>query len=280
MQPSTKRTTPLYAYLIKTVLWIICFLYLYPIFLVLISAVKSKHDLAVNSFGLPREFTFGFFKNAFESMHYFRSIGNTAIIGGFSVGFLIIFASMASYVIVRRNNRFYNAMYLLFLAGMIIPFQMTMIPLYKVMLTLHLMSSYPGLIFIYLASLTPFSVFLLSGFVKSVPKELEEAANIDGCGIYKSFYSIVFPLLKPALTTVSVLNLFAIWNDFLMPMLFMQDTRKMTITVQLSAFQGKYMNDWSLIFAGVCLIVLPMLLIYLLAQRFIIDGITAGALKG
>nr|WP_273387374.1 carbohydrate ABC transporter permease [Cohnella zeiphila] len=187
---------------------------------------------------------------------------------------------MAAYAISRRDNRFYRAMYLVFLAGMIIPFQMAMIPLYKVLQTLYLINTYPGVVFIYLGMLAPFSVFILSGFVKGVPKELEEAALVDGSGTYKTFFRIVLPLLKPAVTTVTVLNLFNVWNDFLMPMLYLSDSKKGTITVQLSAFQGMYNNDWSLIFAGVCLIVVPMLVIYLFAQRFIISGITAGAVKG
>ena len=267
-------------YSLRVVLWLVCLLHIYPILLVLISAVKTKHELAVNPFGFPKEFTLTYFITAFNTMHYFRSILNTSFIGIAAVSISVIMSAMAAYAIVRRNNKFYNAMYIVFLAGMIIPFQMTMIPLYKIMLTFKLISTYHGIIFIYLASLAPFSVFLLSGFVKSVPRELEEAALIDGCGIYKTFFSIVFPLLKPAITTVSVLNLFAIWNDFLMPMLFIQESKKMTITVQLASFQGRYFNDWSLIFAGVCMIVLPMLVVYLFAQRFIIDGITAGAVKG
>jgi raffinose/stachyose/melibiose transport system permease protein len=268
------------AYSLRFLLWVICLLHIYPILLIVISSVKTKHDLAVNPFGLPHEFTLGYFASAFKTMHYIRSISNTSLIGICSVAVGVVFYAMAAYVIARKVNKFYNAMYLLFIAGMIIPFQMTMIPLYKIMLNFHLISTYHGIIFIYLASLAPFSVFLLSGFVKSVPRELEEAALIDGCGIYKTFFSIVLPLLKPALTTISVLNLFSIWNDFLMPMLFIQDSNKMTITVQLASFQGRYFNDWSLIFTGVCMIVFPMLIIYLFAQKFIIDGITAGAVKG
>lgn len=132
----------------------------------------------------------------------------------------------------------------------------------------------------YLATLAPFSVFLLTGFAQSVPRELEEAAYIDGAGLYHTFFSIVFPLMKGSLATVAVLNTFTIWNDFLMPMLFLQCKNKLTLTVTLANFQGMYFNDWSMIFAGVCMIVLPMLIIYLCAQKFIINGITAGAVKG
>ncbi len=261
-------------------LWILTALHVYPIVLVLLSSIRTKADLAASPFGLPKQMTFEFFSKAFETMHYLRSLFNTGLISVVSVGICVVVAAMASYAIVRRNNRFYNAMYILFLAGIIIPFQMTMIPLYKVLQSFEMINTYPGVIFIYIGSLAPFTVFLLSGFVKGVPRELEEAALIDGCGMFRTFFRIVLPLLKPAVTTVSVLNLFYVWNDFLMPMLYLSDSKKMTITVQLASFQGLYFNDWSLLFAGVCMIVLPMLIVYMLAQRFIISGITAGAVKG
>ncbi|MFD2333799.1 carbohydrate ABC transporter permease [Cohnella sp. GCM10020058] len=268
------------AYTLRVLLWIFCIVNLYPVLLVLISSVKTKRDLSLSPYGVPKALTFEYFSAAFRTMHYFRSIGNTALIGFVSIAVTATIGAMAAYAIARRANRFYNAVYLLFLAGLIIPFQMTMIPLYKIMLAFRLISTYHGIIFIYLAALAPFTVFLLSGFVKSVPRELEEAARIDGCGLYGTFFRIVLPLLKPALMTVSILNLFTIWNDFLMPMLYLQDSAKLTITVQLASFQGMYFNDWSLIFAGVCMIVFPMIAVYLFAQRFIIEGITAGAVKG
>ncbi|SFE41880.1 raffinose/stachyose/melibiose transport system permease protein [Paenibacillus catalpae] len=261
-------------------LWLAALIEIYPIILVVFSAVKSKPELAVNPFGFPKEITFQFFATAYDTMHYFRSVSNTVLIACVSVVLSAAMTSMAAYAIVRRKNRFHSFLYMLFLAGMIIPFQMTMIPLYKMMVDLGLYNSYHGIMMIYLALTAPFSVFLLVGFIKSVPRELEEAALIDGCGIFQTFFRIVLPLLKPALTTLCVLNLFSVWNDFLMPVLFLPDDKKMTITVQISKFQGMYSNDWSLLFAGICMIVLPMVVIYLLAQRFIINGITAGAIKG
>lgn len=266
--------------ILTIILWVISIVHIYPILLVIISSVKTKHDLAVNPFGLPREITFRYFTQAFMTMHYLRSVLNTVFIAAVTIFILLIISSMAAYAIIRKGNRFYNGLYMLFLAGLIVPFQMTMIPLYKIMLTFKLMSTYQGIIFIYLALLVPFSVFLLAGFVRTVPKELEEAALIDGCGIYFTFFRIVLPILKPALTTIAVLNIFAIWNDFLMPMLYLQDNAKMTVVVQLSSFRSKYFNDWSLIFSGVCMIVAPMIVIYMFAQKFIIGGITAGAIKG
>ncbi|MFC3798401.1 carbohydrate ABC transporter permease [Cohnella sp. GCM10012308] len=262
------------------VLWVVSIGFVYPIALVFLSAVKTKTELANNPFGWPSAMSFDSFETAFRTMHYFRSFANTALIGGIAIVGVVLMAAMASYAIARRNNRFYGSIYYLFLAGIIIPFQMAMIPLYKLLLSWHLINSYQGVVFVYFGMLAPFSVFLLSGFIRSVPRELDEAAYVDGSGIYMTFFRIILPLLKPAVTTITVLDLFTVWNDFLMPMLYLSNSAKMTITVQLSAFQGMYFNDWSLIFAGVCLIVLPMLAVYLFAQRFIISGITAGAVKG
>lgn len=253
--------------------------YLYPIILIFFSSMKTKTEMANNPSGIPKEITLDYFKKAFDKMDYFRSAGNSALIVIIAVTLILIMSSMAAYAIARKGKK-YNGIYFLFLAGMLVPFQMTMIPLYQFLMKFNLINKLSGVTCVYLATLAPFSVFLLSGFIKSIPKELEEAANIDGAGIYRTFFSIVFPLLKGPLATVAVLNTFTIWNDFLMPMLFLQSKEKLTLTVTLANFQGMYFNDWSMIFAGVCLIVLPMLIIYLCAQKFIINGITAGAVKG
>lgn len=253
--------------------------YLYPIILVFLSASKTKQELAVNASGLPEKITFEYFKKAFDSMNYIKTIGNTVFIMFFSVAIVLFLASMAAYAIARKGTS-YNWLYFFFLAGLMVPFQMLMTPLYKMMLDFELMNKLFGVVCVYLASLAPMAVFILTGFVKSIPKELEEAAYIDGAGIYRTFFIIIVPLLKSALVTVAISSAFTVWNDFLMPMMFLQKREKLTLTVMLSNFRGMYSSDWSMIFAGVCLIVLPMLLIYLLAQRFIVDGLTGGAVKG
>lgn len=259
----------------------VCFLviYLYPILLIMFSSLKTKAEMARNPSGPPESITFEYFAKAFENMRYDRAVMNTAVLAFSVTVLLLLMSSMAAYAIARKGKK-YNGIYYLFLAGMLVPFQVTMIPLYRIMMDLKLINTLRGVACVYLATRAPFSIFLLTGFVKSVPVELEEAAYIDGAGVYRTFGTIVFPLLKSPLTTVAVLNIFTVWNDFLMPMLFLQSRDKLTLTVTLANFQGMYFNDWSMIFAGVCMIVLPVLLVYLSAQRFIISGITAGAVKG
>lgn len=261
-------------------LWAIALLHVYPLILILFSALKSKSELAYFPFSPPKDITFEHFATAFETMHYFRSLFNTVLITVLSVGLITLIASAAGYAIARRGGRFYNGLYLFFLAGMIVPFQMTMIPLYKLVIKLNLINSYTGVTSVYLSLLIPFSLFFYTGFVKNVPRELEEAALIDGAGMLKTFLHIVFPLLKPATATVTVLNAFIVWNDFLLPLLFLPSGNKMTLVVQLFNFVGQYFNNWSPIFAAIMLIVYPMLIMYLFSQRFMIKGITAGATKG
>lgn len=254
-------------------------IHLYPIVLIFFSALKSKTELAKNPAGFPIDITFDYFIKAIQKMDFLQSFMNTAFITVLAVVILIVMNSMTAYAICRRG-KVYNIIYFLFLAGMMIPFQMRMIPLYKFMNDVGLLNKLAGVIFVYLGSLAPMGIFLLTGFVKSVPKELEDAARIDGAGMYRTFFTIVLPLLKGPISTVAIFNTFTIWNDFLMPMLFLQKRDKLTLTVTLANFQGMYFSDWSMIFAGVCLIVAPMIVIFLVAQKYVINGITAGAVKG
>jgi raffinose/stachyose/melibiose transport system permease protein len=247
--------------------------------MILFSSVKTSVEMAINPFGIPKNITFESFIRVFHRMNYLQSVINTLTVTTLSVVIMLVIGSMAAYAIARRGKIFL-VFYYIFISGMLIPFQMTMIPLYKFLMGLHLLNKLTGVTFVYLALLAPLSIFLLTGFVRTVPRELEEASYIDGVGIYQTFFVIVLPLLRSSLVTVAVLNAFMVWNDFLMPMLYLQSRNKLTLTVTLANFQGMYFNDWPMIFSGVCLIVVPMLIVYFFAQRFIINGITAGAVKG
>lgn len=253
--------------------------YIYPIILILISCVKSKKEMALNPFGFPKVINFENITKAFGRMNYWQTLLNTVIITVAVVGLTLLISSMAAYAISRKGKK-YSWLYYLFLSGLLVPFQMIMIPLYKLVMNLHMINSIPGIIAVYLATQCPMAIFLLTGFVKLVPCEVEEAAYIDGAGIFRTFFTIVLPMMRNSLVTVALLTAFRVWNDFLMPMLFLQERTKLTLTVMLSNFQGQYFNDWSMMFAGVALIALPMIVVYLVAQKYIINGITAGSVKG
>jgi raffinose/stachyose/melibiose transport system permease protein len=262
------------------VLWVMAIIYTLPILYLFISTFKTKSELYTNPFGLPKHFTFENFILAIKETNYVRSISNSGYIVAVTVFFIVLISSAAAYAITRKNNTFYNWLYIFFLAGMIVPFQMTMLPLYKVMLALHLMNKLNGAVCVYLGITSPFCIFLFSGFIKNIPRELEEAAYIDGCGIFFTFIRVVFPLLKPVIATVAVLESFNVWNDFMMPLLFLSDPNKRTIVVQLFAFTGQYESSWNMILASIFLILCPVLIFYIFAQKYIISGITAGAVKG
>lgn len=270
----------LWKILVNILLWLAAIIHLYPIFLVMISALKSKKDLSANPIGLPEKIIFDNFLISFERMNYFRSLFNTAFITSISIILLLIFSSMAAYAVERNKNKLYRFFYLLFLAGMIVPFQMTMIPQYKLMSGLGLLNTYQGMISVNIAAGVSFCMFVLAGFVVTIPKEIEEAAYVDGCGVYKTFFVVVLPMLKPALVTVAILRGFGIWNDYLMPMLYLPRKEMRTLVPQIAAFIGEYFNDWSLIFASIFIIIYPILIIYIFAQKHIVGGITAGAVKG
>jgi raffinose/stachyose/melibiose transport system permease protein len=266
--------------ILETVMWVVTLIHIYPIFLVAISALKPKEDLYDNPIALPARITFDNFINAFNKMDYLRSLFNTLLLVSITVFIIIFLSSAASYAIVRRNTKFYNKLYFFFLAGMMMPFHMIMIPLFKYMTMFKLINTYHGIIIVWLGITAGFSMFVFSGFIKTVPKELEESGLIDGCGLYRIYFLIVFPILKPVVATLTVLMTFRYWNDFLMPMLFLSKNSMKPLVPRLASFVGEYFNDWSLIFSAIFMIVYPVLVVYIFAQKYIIKGLTAGAVKG
>lgn len=269
-----------YKILLIVLLWVIAAFHMFPMLIVLIEPFKTKAEILRSPFSLPKSITLTNFAEAIKAIDFPRAAFNSIFITVVSVILIVLFSSMTAYAIARRNNRFYNFLYLTFLGGMIVPFQMTMLPLYKTIHAFDLMNTHRGIILIYVSTGVVFPIFLLAGFIKAVPKELEEAAKIDGCGLYSTFFRIVFPLLKPALATVTILATFGIWNDFMIPLLFLTTKEKRTIVVRIYDFMGMYASDWNLIFATIFLVVFPMVILYLYAQKFIISGITTGAVKG
>ena len=161
-----------------------------------------------------------------------------------------------------------------------IPFQLSMIPLYRMLKMLHLINTHFGVILIYIALTIPFSIFLYVGFLKGIPKELEESALIDGCGPFRTFAKIVFPLMKPVTASIVITNSLTVWNDFLVPLLYLQARENRTIPVAIFNFTGQYNNNWAMIFAAIVLSALPLVVAFLFLQKHFIKGIVGGAVKG
>jgi raffinose/stachyose/melibiose transport system permease protein len=194
--------------------------------------------------------------------------------------FLIILSAMAAYPIQRNNTRFYKNLYLYFVMGLMFPTLLILLPLYRILSFIHLINTRLGIILCYIGGNIPFLVFYNVGFIQTIPKELDEAALIDGASKYQVFWKIIFPLLKNSLLTVIVIQMVWIWNDFLTPLVFLQSYDKMTVMVGMSNFIGERGADWPLIFAFMTISVLPVIVLYVIFQKYIENGLVAGAIKG
>lgn len=254
---------------------------LLPIYYLLATTFKTPAEATESPLGLPKSLSLGNYIEAFNAMNYPRAFMNNFLITGIAVVVLVLISSMAAYVIARSNKRIFKWMFAIFMVGLIIPFQIAIIPLYKIIAGLHLMNTLPGVILIDVFCINlPLSIFLFRGFINTVPIELEEAAGIDGYGTFRTFWSIIFPLLKPIVSTVAILDALAIWNDFLTPLLFLQDPNKAVLLQEVYKNVGPFSTDWTSFFPMLVLSTLPLVIFFLIMQKSIIDGVVAGAVKG
>lgn len=252
-----------------------------PIYYLLVTTFKTPAEASAHPLGLPVHFTLENYKKALDAMAYGRALFNNIFITGIAVCFLLIFSSMAAYVITRGQGRIFKVMYSVFMVGLIVPFQIAIIPLYKIISGMHLMNKLTGVVVIDVFCINlPLSIFLFRGFISTVPKELEEAAEIDGCSTFGIFVKIIFPLLKPIVSTVAILDALAVWNDFMTPLLFLQSPEKGVLLQEVYKNVGPFSTNWTSFFPMLVLATLPLVVFYLVMQRSIIEGVVAGSVKG
>ncbi|MCS7462780.1 carbohydrate ABC transporter permease [Paenibacillus doosanensis] len=259
---------------------IVGLLFLVPFYFVIVNSMKTFGEILINSSSLPSSLNFSNYVKVWDIMKFPKAFLNSLLITVFSNLGLVVISSMAAYRLVRRPSRFNNLVFLAFVAAMVIPFQSIMIPLVRVASEVGLMDSIPGLVVCYFGFGVSLNVFLYHGFIKSIPMEIEESATVDGCTPYGVFWKIVFPLLKPMTVTIILLNSLWIWNDFLLPMLVLNSPDLRTIPLTTYSFFGQYTKQWDLALAALVLGVLPIVIFFLAMQRHIIEGITAGSVKG
>lgn len=253
-------------------------LFLAPFYVMLINSFKTKRELFESTLALPKVWQFQNYKEAFERLGFFKALSNSLFITVTSIIVIIIFSSMAAWMLERTKSKLSNFIFFLFISSMLIPFQAVMLPLVRFMGKLHLLNM-GGLIFMYLGFGSALSIFLYHGFVKGIPKELDEAAMIDGCNKFQTFWKIIFPLLKPISITVAILNIVWIWNDYLLPSLVINKASTLTIPLKTYFFFGQYTKQWNLALAGLILTIIPVIIFYFLAQKHIIKSIAAGSIK-
>lgn len=271
--------------IIEIVTVLLCLFYIFPIYIVFVNSFKDRRELYENMIAPPAKFTLEFYKIAMEKMNLFRAFGNSLIVTVVSIAIIAILASMTAWMLVRTNNKLSKIIFLVFVATMIIPFQTIMMPLMQVMGwirdTLHIpmLNRLGGLIYMNVGFGASMAVFLYHGFVKSIPVSLEEAATIDGCNKFGVFWKIVFPMLKPTTVTVMILDVIWIWNDYLLPSLVLSSEKRRTIPLSTASFFGQFTIEWNLSMAGLMMTIIPVIIFYLAAQKYIVKGVAAGAVK-
>lgn len=260
--------------------WLLLIVYLSPLYLVLTIALKTKEDFSKNNFGLPKQIMWENLVNAAKEMNLSETMVSSALVTFCSIAIILLFAAWASFAIGRRRHKGYEYVYLFFMAGMMIPFQLVMLPLYKLVNALGIMGSYWAVICIYVGTTLPVAIVILTGFIKTIPMELDEAAVIDGASPWCIFWKVILPLIKAPLITVMIMCMVNFWNDLLTPLLFF-GSKHQTLIVALYNFKGAfYSTDWTMVFAGSIVVMLPLLVIFLITQKYFISGMVAGAVKG
>lgn len=256
--------------------------FIFPFLIIIINSFKSNGEIMQSPFSLPKTINFSHFAEVINKMDFSVTFVNSLIITVISTALILLFSSMTAYYLVRNNNKFSKVFFSVLVASMIIPFQSLMIPLmYIYGAKLNLIDSYaiPLLIVFYVGFGTPLSVFIYHGFIKSIPVELEEAALIDGCGRKMTFFRIVFPMLAPTSTTIAILNVMWIWNDYLLPSLVLTKDNLYTMPIKMKVFNGTYMNNWELLIPALLLTILPILAVYFISQKHVIEGVMQGSIK-
>lgn len=253
---------------------------LVPLWLLIVISFKTPAEFLIHPFRFPESIKFDNFITSWKQASLGSALTHSILVTGVSIVSLVLFGSAAAFALARGKRAVHRALYYYFLIGLMVPFQIAMIPLYKVFRYFDLINTLQGGILAYIAVNIPFVLFLYFEFVRSLTPDLEEAGFIDGCGRYRSFALIVFPLLKPVTATVIITNSISIWNDFMVPLLFLQKSTVRTVPIAIYSFTGEYNNQWPLIFAAVVMSSLPLVIAFLFLQKQFIKGMVSGAVKG
>lgn len=256
-------------------------LILFPLYLVVINSFKSLEEAGRNFFALPSTLRPDNFTELFTNSNYWAFLRNSLKITVISVALILLLVPSVSYAVARNFERkYYKTIYFYLLMGLFIPSQVIMLPVTKMMTRLNLLN-HEGLIVLYAAFSLTQGVFLFVNYIRGLPYEIEESAQIDGCGVFQTYVRIVLPLVKPMISTLLIMDTLWIWNDFMLPLLILNRTKNIwTLPLFQYNFKTEYSFNYTLAFSAYLLAMLPMLIIYCLGQKYIIKGLTAGSVKG
>lgn len=273
------RTKKITLNVLKNILaWAFSLVMLIPLVLIVVNAFKPDSEALTMTLSLPKEWDLSNFAVVIEKGKLGRSFLNSLLYAGCATIITVILGAMAAYVFARRRGKKETGMYMYMVLGIVIP--INYVALMKVMQVTQLNDTALGIILLYVALQLPFTVFLLYGFVSKVPLDLDEAAVLDGCGPWRLFFNIVMPMMKSSMVTAAVLCFLNTWNEFVMPLYFLNSSEKWPMTLAVYNFFGQYSTSWNLVCADILLTCLPVIIMYLVCQKYIVGGQTAGAVKG
>jgi len=265
--------------LIQIILVANTFIMLAPIVIMLFSAFKSTQEIFRSPFALPDFTNLGNFAKIWTQTNFLQYLLNSFIVTGASMALILTLGTMAAYALGRY--RFFGAGFILmfFIAGLTLPLKLAIIPLFMLMRDLGILNNQLSLIFVYTAMGLPSTIFIMTGFIRTLPNELEDAARMDGASEARIMWKIMLPLVRPAMVIAGIQNVVPIWNDFFFPLVFIQNDALKTLPQGLTTFMGEYTTDWGVLFAGLTLSAAPIIFIYIVLSRQFINGMTSGAIK-
>ena len=275
-QPYTKGTLVL-----QIIMTLAAVLFVAPLFIILNYSFKGKRELYLSSpLALPESLNFDNYAAAFKKLDLGTTFVNTLFYTVTSVLILAILCGMTAWAIARCKRKFFKFAYVYFIVGILIPYQALFLPIYIIGYRLNLTNTRYGIIFMYVATGISFGVFLMTSFMSTVPLELEEAARIDGCSVFRTYFSVVLPLLKPAMATLVIMQAFQIWNDYLLASLYVSKKQLKTLTVAIQSLFSAQSSDYTTAMAAIVISVLPIAVLFLSLQKYFLKGMTVGAVKG
>lgn len=275
-QPYTKGTL-----VVQIIMTVAAILFIAPLFIILNYSFKGKRELYLSSpLALPESLNFDNYAAAFKKLDLGTTFVNTLFYTAVSVLILALLCGMTAWAIARCSRKFFKFAYVYFIVGILIPYQALFLPIYMIGYRLNLTNTRHGIIFMYIATGVSFGVFLMNSFMSTVPLELEEAARIDGCSVFRTYFSVVLPLLKPAMATLVIMQAFQIWNDYLLASLYVSKKQLKTLTVAIQSLFSAQSSDYTTAMAAIVISVLPIAVLFLSLQKYFIKGMTVGAVKG
>ncbi|MCP2239542.1 carbohydrate ABC transporter permease [Thermoanaerobacterium thermosaccharolyticum] len=268
-------------YLLETMLVIWAIVQLYPLFWLFLFSVKNNTEIfGGNILGFPRIWQWSNYSEALSSGNVGRYFINSSIVTILTIVISSILVSTSAYAIVRMKWKYSKLVLTIFLTGMMVPIHATLLPLFIILKNLNLLNTYASLVIPYVAFAIPMGIFILTGFLYTIPRELEESAFLDGCSIYKSFYYIILPLIRPALATIAIFTYLSTWNELMFANTFINSDAIRTLTVGIMSLSGQYQTEWGPIGAGLVIATIPTILIYVLLSEQVQKSLVVGAVKG